>query len=73
MVTIDIVTKNRIRQRIDEYYKDKSKADLPVTENFLEILQKIFPDIFAASAKNFEVANEQNLNAYNNSTGITIN
>ena len=60
-----IEQRNMIKDKIDNYYKNKITSGLPVTESFLEVLQEIFPDIFASSAKDFAVANEENLTAYN--------
>jgi hypothetical protein len=62
-------TSNKIRSRINKYYNDNSVADAPVKEGFLNDLSKIFPEIYELSAKNFAIANEQNLSQYNESTG----
>lgn len=68
-ITHRIETNNKIRNRINKYYNDKSVADSPVREGFLNDLSKIFPEIYELSAKNFAIANEQNLSQYNESTG----
>jgi RHS repeat-associated protein len=64
-----IVNNNKIRGRIDKYYSDKAVADSPVKEGFLHDLQKIFPEIYELSAKNFAIADGANLKQFNESTG----
>ena len=69
MAAIEIEEKNMIKKKIDNYYNDTTSSGSRVNESFLEVLKVIFPDVYAASAKNFEVANEVNLSAYNKDTG----
>ncbi|MEN4759346.1 hypothetical protein ABEG63_03320 [Chryseobacterium sp. C39-AII1] len=64
---IDIT--NKIRTRINKYYNNTSVADASVKEIFLNDLSQIFPEIYNVSAKNFAIANEQNLTDFNNNTG----
>lgn len=60
-----VVSKNEIKSRINKYYNDNTAADSRVKESFLNDLTKIFPEIYEPSAKNFAIANEQNLNQFN--------
>lgn len=62
-------TSNKKKSRINKYYNDNSVADAPVKEGFLNDLSKIFPEIYELTAKNFVIANEQNLSQFNESTG----
>ncbi|MBE4950111.1 hypothetical protein [Chryseobacterium culicis] len=64
-----IESDNKIRNRINKYYNDKSVADASVKESFLNDLAEIFPEIYELSAKNFAIANEGNLKQFNESTG----
>ncbi len=60
---------NFFRKRLNEHYNDKTVADKPVTEDFLTVLEELFPDIYATTAQNFAIANEDNLKSFNEQTG----
>lgn len=51
-------------KKINEHYNDKTIADKPVTEDFLNVLKELFPDTYAKTAQNFAIANEENLKSY---------
>ena len=64
-----IEERNFFRKKLNEHYNDTTTADKSVTEDFLTVLKKLFPDIYAATAQSFAVANDENLKSYSEHTG----